>query len=174
MINAFLDLETLGTGPAPAIVQIGLVIFDTENAPHRSSFLVDWAADLEVGGELDPDCLRWWVQGTVEQRTMLALGKGVSFAEAFAEVRSICSAWEVQSYWANGHDWAWLEAAGRRHKLKPFWPYSAVRDLRTLRKTVCAGIEIERDDAGKHDALADALWGARLVQEMHRQKGGIL
>ena len=52
--------------------------------------------------------------------------------------------------------------------------YNEIRDMRTLRKTVGRGIEVERDPTTMHDALQDALWGARWLQEAHRRLGGVL
>jgi len=173
----FLDLETLGTGPSPAIVQVGAVVADTENILDQRSILVDWGADLENGGGLDPDTLRWWMQQPEEIRASFCNPKREGLDVALHAVRRLCRNWDCiedrpLTYWSVGCDWMWFEAGLRRNKMKTWWPYNAVRDLRTLRKTVCARIEVER--TGKHDALADALWGARLLQEMQRQKGGLL
>lgn len=174
MRAAFLDLETLGTGPSPAIVQIGLVIFDTTLILDRRSIRIDWGVDLEAGGELDPACLRWWLRQPARCQDLAEDTFSTAPERALDVVTQTCLHWDVGPVWANGCDWGWLEAAYRRHKLPIFWSYNAVRDLRTLRKTVCAGIEVARDEATMHDALTDALWGACLVQEMHQQKGGIL
>lgn len=172
--HAFLDLETLGTGPAPALVEIGLVIFDEKQILDHVYERLQWDVDLEAGGQIDPDCLCWWMQDPKRSRELAEMTFRAPIPRTLARAYQLCGRWNAEAAWANGCDWGWLEAALRRHKMPKFWGYNAVRDLRTLRKTVCAGIDVGRDEATMHNALEDALWGARLLQEMHRQKGGIL
>ena len=173
--HIFLDLETLALGTRPAIVQIGLVVFDAAQIVDGRRWEVDYDEDIRAGGEVHGSTLRWWAEQPDETRRALLSPARTHPGEAVRAVQAAASPWEPAGYWANGIDWTWLESMWQRHDPRPFpVPYNAIRDMRTLRKTVGRGIEVERDPATVHDALQDALWGARWLQEAHRRLGGVL
>jgi hypothetical protein len=174
--HVMLDLETLGVGARPAIVQIGLVVFDADQILEGHRWEVDYDEDIRSGGEVHGSTLRWW-QGqpeaarwvlTAPVRTPPCIAVGAVLTELDRHLPDAC--------WANGVDWIWLESMwNRNHPGKPYFvPYNAIRDMRTLRKTVGRSVTVERDPATMHDALQDALWGARWLQQAHRQLGGVL
>lgn len=173
--HIFLDLETLGIGTRPAIVQIGLVVFDADQIIGGHRWEVDYDEDIRAGGEVHGSTLRWWQAQPEAARWVLTAPYREHPCVVLRSVFGNTKPWEPAGYWANGIDWIWLESMWRRYDLCPFpVPYSAVRDMRTLRKTVGRGIEVERDPSTMHDALQDALWGARWLQEAHRRLGGVL
>jgi len=173
--HIFLDLEALGVGTRPAIVQIGLVVFDAERVIEGHRWEVDYDADMRAGAEVHGSTLRWWQTQPEAARWALTAPVQEPPAKAVRAVFDAASPWTPAGYWANGIDWIWLESMWRRYDPGPFpVPYNAIRDMRTLRKTVGRGIEVERDPATMHDALQDALWGACWLQEAHRRLGGVL
>jgi hypothetical protein len=173
--HIFLDLETLALGTRPAIVQIGLVVFDADQIIGGHRWEVDYDEDIRAGGEVHGSTLRWWQGQPEAARWVLTAPVQEHPAVALRAATDIAKRCSHAGYWANGIDWIWLESMWRRYDPLPFpVPYNAVRDMRTLRKTVGRGIEVERDPATMHDALADALWGARWLQEAHRRLGGVL
>ena len=176
MRHIFLDLETLGVGTRPAIVQIGLVVFDATEIICGHRWEVDYDQDIRAGGEVHGSTLRWWQAQPEAARWVLTAPVQQPPCIAVSAVLTMLDQHLPDGCWANGIDWVWLESMWtRHHPNKPFFvPYDAVRDMRTLRKTVGRGIEVERDPATMHDALADALWGARWLQEAHRRLGGVL
>ena len=173
--HVFLDLETLALGTRPAIVQIGLVVFDADRIVEGHRWEVDYSEDIRAGGEVHGSTLRWWQGQPEAARWVLTAPVSVHPGPAVREALDTINPWTPAGYWANGIDWIWLESMWRRYDPCPFpVPYNEIRDMRTLRKTVGRGIEVERDPTTMHDALQDALWGARWLQEAHRRLGGVL
>ena len=173
--HIFLDLETLALGTRPAIVQIGLVVFDAAQIVDGRRWEVDYNWDARAGGEIHESTQRWWQAQPEAARWALNAPMRERPAVALRAVVDIAKRCSPDGYWANGIDWTWLESMWRRYDPRPFpVPYNEIRDMRTLRKTVGRGIEVERDPATMHDALQDALWGARWLQETHRRLGGVL
>ena len=175
--HIFLDLETLALGTRPAIVQIGLVVFDADRIVEGHRWEVDYSEDIRAGGEVHGSTLQWWQAQPEAARWVLTAPVQEPPAVALRAVVDIAKRCSPAGYWANGIDWIWLESMWRRYDPCPFpVPYNEIRDMRTLRKTVGRGLEVERerDPATMHDALQDALWGARWLQEAHRRLGGVL
>ena len=174
--HIFLDLETLALGSRPAIVQIGLVVFNAERVIKECNWYVGYTEDIRAGGEVSEDTKRWWAEPGRDQTPLLTTERVRPGAAVYRAVTDAAARCPV-GWWANGIDFVWLESMWTRHHppdmLFPV-PYNLRFDMRTLRKTVGRGIEVERDPATMHDALQDALWGARWLQEAHRRLGGVL
>lgn len=173
-----IDLETLALGTRPAIVQIGLVVFNADEIIGRHRWDVDYTEDIRAGGEVDGDTLRWWAGQSLVTRLALTASRRSASAEALRwAMDKATTPPEPAGWWANGIDLVWLESMWYRYNPPgvPFpVPYNRRFDMRTLRKTVGRNITVERDPAYMHDALEDALWVARWLQEAHRQLGGVL
>ncbi len=195
--HAVVDLETMGTGPTSAIVQIGARAFDPANgmAP-RSAYgsYTDLGANffdvgvklqtsIDAGLTVDGDTVMWWLsQPKTAQNRLLdeERRKICSLPTALAMLSDWYAFQSAEFVWCHGasFDIPILEHAYRSASLhydvdvKPRWKHWTVRDTRTLFHI--AGME--RDDLppnpNPHDALADAEWSAALVCEAWKKIKG--
>ena len=191
--HAVVDLETMGTGPTSAIVQIGARAFDPDSGGMEprslhgqyyndlsSNFFdvgVKLQTSIDAGLTVDGDTvMRWLSQPKLAQVRLM--NDEVRETVDLATSLSVLATWyhenKVQFVWSQGaaFDIPILEYAYRAVGINPPWQYWTVRDTRTLFHL--AGME--RTDMPPnptpHDALADAEWTAALVCEAWKKMKG--
>lgn len=159
-MKVMLDLETLGTDPGCAILEIALYTSDGRCYYARPT-LDD---QLQAGLWIDPDTLRFWSKQPTFSKLMTAEGQ-VPAAVALMKL----STWlrnqgefseDPIELWACGEDWSWLKAAFQAYNIPLPWKYNQVRDYRTIRDTLDphGQVSLSRDmvQFPLHDALSDA------------------
>lgn len=132
--SVMIDVETFGTGPNGALIQIGAVVFDMETGmmcPDSFSVDIDLTTSLMFGGKVDEDTIDWWKeQGgpNIEDPREIheALSMLSDFFDDFPEA--------VNRVWAQGpsFDIAILDGFYQRTGIKPPWRHNAARDTRTV------------------------------------------
>jgi hypothetical protein len=80
MKDIMVDLETLGTGPRSAIIQIGAVEFDRHTGEIGEPFLVSVAQDFYEDAEhhgfvKDVETVAWWEKQSAAARSALTINK---------------------------------------------------------------------------------------------------
>jgi DNA polymerase III epsilon subunit-like protein len=179
MTHVMVDLETLGTAPNAAIIQLGAVKFALEGpevVAQRVPGVVDNFFEATVaaqsaifaGGSVDPDTVAWWRQRPEQTRAVVE-----SDAERLCVVLSRFAHWlgDVEALWAHGasFDVPILESAFRSLGLSVPWRYTKVRDTRTLfwaAESLSNWKRPRRETA--HTALADAVAQAEDVRQAWR------
>lgn len=158
-MNVMIDLETLGTRPGSAIVQLAAVAFDAEGRHCDYEVGIDLASCLAAGLKIDAATMNWWLDpkraeaarevfnGAFHQTLRSALE---SFAEWLHEITP------APDVWGNGasFDLALLAEAFLAVDLPVPWKYSAERCYRTL-AALRPDIEKPKPTLA-HTALADA------------------
>lgn len=188
-VHAMIDLETLGLGPAPVIVQIGAVIFDpramtdADAIKAGSEFVrpVDPKSCVEAGLKMDPSTVVWWLQQSHEAiRSVFDPAQTPwTLDGALCEFSNWCRSHGVTKLWSHGaaSDFPWLEAAYRAVGLAMPVNHRAPRDTRTLfdlaEEIGWSYDHIERHGV-HHDALADAIFQARCVASARRTLGRLI
>lgn len=186
--HMMLDLETLGTDPDAAIVQVAAVLFDPRPGgmihPQTFSAYVR-AARAEA---VSTDTVAWWLGLPAEARERLAAGLGT--AESECEALHLLNIWarrwgggvsaktafaELGALWAYGthFDVAILGSAFARQGSEAPWSHRLPRDVRTLyaiagKPDVAAiarrFVEVTSREPVEHDALDDCVLQAIGVQ----------
>jgi exodeoxyribonuclease VIII len=157
MANFMIDLETLGTKPDAAVVQIGIVDFDDTGAgmpfsisvvPHEKS-------------SMDFSTIQWWMGQSEEARKSVFEGQFFSPKEALEQINAHIAAYtkdEPPVIWSkpSTFDTVILESLYRQCDMVPPWKHWNTRCLRTLLDVsrLPYGEQVTPDIA--HDAGSDA------------------
>lgn len=173
-MHVMIDIETLGTRPDAAILQVGIATFHLDASGNRlgdiNGWLVDIGSALSLGASVDPDTLAWWQAQPAElRRTVFEGGARLHIEEMLDKIERFVDGqheeWaafgEIEGYWSHGagFDLAILDWYSRRLRGTPFVPYKLARDTRTLWWMARAiGWTPEPRDAALtlHNATADA------------------
>lgn len=166
MQDVMIDLETMGQGPAAAIISIGAVEFDRETRQIGTGvhIRVDLRSSVQLGGVIDPDTVLWWLKQSDAARQDLVNGHSVGLPVALQNftlfLKGCCDLRDVR-IWGNGSDFDNVILAGayRRALLEVPWKFFNNRCYRTW-KNEHPDTRLER--AGTHhNALDDAISQAR-------------
>lgn len=162
--NVMLDLETMGNGPAAAIVAIGAVAFDIEAGELGPSYYnrVDLASSVACGGVMDASTVKWWLNQGDAARLEIARYDGMNIAlalQSFAAWMNECA--PDPEVWGNGasFDNVILRGAYERNLTPAPWKWWNDRCYRTV-KAMHRDVPMERLGT-HHNAMADAISQAR-------------
>lgn len=176
--DVMLDMETFGLSPRAVVISLALVAFDPKAervGPFIYRFL-DREQQAELKRETDEETVRWWAQQPDEVRAQLDV-PGESLFSALQAVRYFIedrtTGPETVRLWSCGADFDCV-LLGTLHRdvgMKPPWRYFNQRCYRTLKEMfrpeyAAACQELPR--TGKHDALQDAIWQAKVAQYIYR------
>lgn len=176
MYHVMLDCESFSLKPNAAICTIGAVQFD----PHSDSMFlpgfhegIKLQSSLDAGLVMDADTVRWWMQ-----QPDAARGNLITKLQAGSELKTVLGEFtfwlatigdkrDVTLWSCGSRDFEWLEASYQAVKLPVPWHYR-VRDYRTIRDTFGTPAD-EPPATTRHDALADAIWQARYLQNVMKR-----
>lgn len=163
-----LDLETMGTAPGSAIVQIGAVDFSIYKVGKPFSVNIDLASCVNAGLRIEPQTVMWWMQQNEEARKSLTVDC-VPLRDALTQF----SEWigkDTAAIWGDGaaFDNVLLASAYKVTKIARPWHYANDRCYRTLKNL----FPVERilSDCS-HNATADAIAQAKQVQSIVAKYG---
>ena len=175
--NVMIDLETMGNGPASAIVAIGAVAFDITAGEIGPAYYnrVDLESAVRDGGVMDASTVIWWLQQSNEARDEIARPADMDMATAMQSFSAYMS--EIAEpdvvVWGNGasFDNVILRGAYQRTGLDAPWKWWNDRCYRTL-KAQHRDVPFERIGT-HHNALSDAesqaLHLIRIIRPEYRQ-----
>ncbi len=198
-INVMIDIETLGTKPGSAILEIGANIF-------RDSIEVEFykpiclKSNLKHGMTIDLETLAWWQKQPCMEKVFTsknvsltyALDDFTGFVEDFVLTKFPVmdkDPWKEVLVWGNGasFDAVLMEEAYRKTGKTPPWKYWNVRDVRTLftaawgenfyKVPKIAGAKEELKKNGftrklvEHSSVDDALLQSQMVLMAQRKLG---
>jgi hypothetical protein len=160
MYNAImLDLETFGTRPNAAIVQLGIQPFNslTGEFDRKDGRKWDVALDscLDAGGSVDQSTISWWVRNSAKMPT----GDGVYIGPVLEEVTRwlLASMPKKFTVWSQGanFDIPIVDGYYGRLKLRSAWNPTAARDTRTVYELARERGWEKAPGETSHDALED-------------------
>ena len=157
MNNIMLDLETMGNTSNSAIIAIGAVRFN-EDVIDRFYEVVDLKSCTDVGLEIEPSTVMWWMQQSEEARDKFK-AEAISLNEALIKFAKWIG--EDAIVWGNGaaFDNVILANAYRKILYPQPWKFWNDRCYRTV-KNLHPEIEMERVGT-YHCAVDDAESQAR-------------
>lgn len=179
-MHAMIDLETLGTGPSAAIVQIGAVMFNLETTEiYRDLGFNVYVRLGSYNNEVDNDTIAWWLQeeGAAElgrnlERTALPLSQALDMLSNWPDRFPGVHGWkDIEAVWSNpgSFDLAMLTDAYRRcWKRDPPWSHREHRCFRTLWNVLGYRPMAEIEGLRPHNALDDAAAQANQAQQVVR------
>lgn len=166
------DAETLGTVADAVIMSIGAVRFDLETDQIDDDGFyasISIESNLDYGRRTQEDTMIWWMG-----QTPAAMGVFREPKIALAEALKDLSDWvgpNEHLVWSNGADFdlPMLAHAYAQTRLTVPWKFFDSRCVRTY-KTLpqAANVKVPRTGT-HHNALADALYQAQLVQAIHQE-----
>lgn len=163
--DVMLDLETMGNGISPAIIQISAVRFDLATGETSDEFdvIVDMQSSIDWGLDVDASTVQWWMKQDDNARKAV-IADGASITDALA---AFCRwlggfANSNTSVWGNGimADNVWINAAYEKAAIESPIIYWQHKDLRTLvdmgmRKNGINFKNKEKFTGVKHNAIDD-------------------
>lgn len=175
-MHVMLDLETMGTRPDAAIIQIGAVLFEPVSGGKvlngkgfRQNVLLQ-----DGSGTIDHSTVAWWLaeksaakMGRLMDEYSVPLGEALAAFVAWpTEVHDL--SWEaVGGVWAKPADFDLpiLRSAFARIGFDVPWDRRCTRDARTLFALTGGEPDVDRTGFTAHDALDDAVGQALQVQK---------
>ena len=171
--SVMLDLETLSTRPDATILTFGACKFSPYNQEPIDKgiyFRVNVDEQIALGRHVDDNTIEWWGKQSADV-----------YDEAFNPADRITLEQFTQelnrfivgcdNIWAQGpvFDIVILENLYRQMGLPCPWQFWQIRDSRTLLSSL--GDPREKNKAGLHNALEDAVSQAQAVQYVFKQAG---
>lgn len=184
-LDFMVDLETLGLGNEPVIIQIGCTHFDIETGKIISSFesLVDPSSCVEKGLKVDGSTVEWWLKQdkNVQSKVLVdSLRDGKKLIEVLLDLWVYISESQVNQenkeirVWSNGllADVKWLESAHTKCGLKTPWKYNQVSDVRTIvdlawRKAKINVKDLIQFEGEQHNAIDDCKYQVQFVHKAY-------
>lgn len=136
-----IDIETLGTKPGSAILEIGANIF-TDKIEKEFFYPVCLKSNLKYGMTIDQNTVDWWAKQSAREKVFTSKNVSLSYAlrsftaDIISHLKFPKEQFKDILVWGNGasFDITLMEEAYRRCSLedKIPWKYWNVRDVRTL------------------------------------------
>ena len=172
-MDVMLDLETLSTRPDATILTFGACKFN----PYTQHDIVDGIyfrvnvdEQTELGRHVDDNTIEWWSKQAEDVYSEAFNSEDRISLEQFSQElnRFVVGA---DNIWAQGpvFDIVILENLYRQLGLPTPWQFWQIRDSRTLLSTL--GDPREKNKAGLHNALEDAVSQAQAVQFVYKLAG---
>lgn len=161
MRHIMLDLETMGTSPGCAVVQIGAVEFSIYKVGDPVLITISLESCVAAGMRIDPTTVMWWMKQSNAARDSLSencvsIRDGLQTFSNWIGKEKVC-------VWGDGaaFDNVLLASAYRACRMPLPWHYSGDRCFRTMKKV----FSVERVVSEvEHNAAADAVAQARQMQ----------
>lgn len=165
-MDMMIDLETMGLGPTPAIIQIGAVLFDSMKGSGpilspQPSFrrTIALQSSILAGASIDMSTIDWWLQQNKDAKHSVCQST-TTLESALQDFANFYEDSGTQRIWSHGaaSDVPWLEASFRLLGMKTPWRHTDVRDTRTVFwMAEMTGWERGEWAGVAHDALDDAM-----------------
>jgi hypothetical protein len=175
-VDLMIDLETLGQGSHAVVISLGACFFDLSKGQILNTFYTALDVDEQIksGREVDGSTLRWWMSQSGAAKKVFH-----EQARPAKEVLTIFSNWVLQTAtiskiqaWGNGStfDISIMEDLFKQYSVKTPWMYNGVMDLRTFKRFVAGGAQVEKLGTD-HNALDDAISQATyVIRHIHASK----
>ena len=177
--DVMLDIETAGRNRDALVIAIGAVEFDAYSGLMGPGFEVIFDAEdaQRTGGVIDMSTIKWWMQQAPAVQNQMfngTLGVRQGLKDFLMWYKQI----NPQRVWANGttFDISILEDLFLRVDMRHPWHYRDVRDMRMCRDLKDSAYQnnvhdIYLQNTSQHDAVADAITQARVVQAYYNTLG---
>lgn len=169
MNNVMIDLETLSTRMDAAILSIGAVRFDSDKIGEKFYTAVTVDSNTERGRHVSGATLAWWMGQSADARAVFTDAQAIHISAALCVLSSFLGPEAI--VWGNGanFDISILQHAFEQQGMSVPWKYNNVRCLRTIRNLDGAKECVQvPENTCAHNALADAEWQARWLQNAWR------
>lgn len=170
--DIMLDLETLSSQPAAAIISIGACTFRTDGRAQTAgerrfiSINVDMASTQRAGGHIDAHTIKWWFQQSDAARAAAIGGQPADIDHALHEMRSWLLMLGDVRVWGNGasFDNVVLRQAYERLHMDAPWEFRADRCYRTLKglRPEILMTRMGTSHSAYDDALSQAIHAERI------------
>lgn len=184
-MDVMVDLETMATTADAAVISIGAVKFDLNSETidnHGFYASVTVQSNLDYGRLINEDTMKWWMQQSEDARKVFiepgklgidqALENFVDWIQDYhVDKTKAASVMMNRRVWSNGanFDEPILAHALTQCRQAIPWKFYNVRCVRTYKNLPGAkDITIPRVGV-HHNALADAMTQAMLVQKIHKE-----
>jgi len=180
-MHLMLDLETLGTGPNAAVIEIGAVLFEaTGRKKILNNEVFQIFVDPPENARFTLGTAKWWFGQSQAARDRFI--KAEAYPESVA-IESLCSwpsvveglgGWNnLEGVWSHGavFDQPILESLFQRNGKRLPWSYGLSRDTRTLFSLAGGYPSIDTTGFIQHSAVDDCIMQAMMVQKAYELLG---
>ena len=163
-----IDLETLGTDTDCPVISIGAVFFDEKGLGEEFEVNLDIDQQIANGRKPTGATIKWWMEQ--EEAAKKVFKEDYTTVESALRIfRYFClknDDIDLIRPWGNGStfDISIIENLLTQYEFSIPWTFRNIRDLRTFKKEVYDGSDLKFDGV-KHNALADAIFQAKVVIE---------
>jgi hypothetical protein len=172
-MDLMLDLETLSTRSEATILTFGAIKFSPYNQEQLTDGIyhrINVDEQLALGSNVDENTIAWWGKQADDVREeAMSPENRISLEEFTQNLNRFVVG--VDNIWAQGpvFDIVILENLYRRLEKPVPWQFWQIRDSRTLLSSL--GDPRDKNKAGLHNALEDAVSQAQAVQHVFKQAG---
>ncbi len=177
-MHVMIDLETLGTRPDGAILQIGAVLFEAKSGGRllNGKGFNEYVLLQDGNGTIDHDTVRFWLGEKSAPRMSAGMQRAMNLNATLKDVLQRFNRWPhdtcdigwegIEGVWAlpSNFDLSVLKSAYHRLGLEPPWHRSRTRCAKTLFELV-GYPDIDWTGLTHHDAMDDAIGQAMGVQK---------
>ena len=179
--DAMIDLESMGVGNSPALIQISAVQFDMFTGKTGKTFdeVIDLKSSMDAGLNISPGTIKFWMtNGTVTQEArelvMAKTGDHADGSNSIQDVLAKFSEWikenDIQYVHGNGaaSDNVWLRSAYDACKIKSPFTFRddiCYRTLRTVAKRL-GWVEEVKFEGIVHNGIDDAKHQIRVLKDL--------
>lgn len=167
MIQAMIDIETLGVGTQAPLFEIACVLFDEEfeEVSHMHAHVDIMDVMWRTGRCPQPDTLEWW-RG--QQYDPTVVDDRVVLAEALGDLHALYANYSVEKTWANSPSFDLIILEGHFAVFGDGtpWTYREELDFRTVRWVAQRKGWQQPKTAPTHNALEDCRLQISLLKEM--------
>ena len=160
-----------------AILTFGIVAFDpySDFIGDRLHVAIDLDDSVRRGLSIDANTILWWLdQSTAARNALQAMQAGAvtlptALDRLYSFLRLLGAKNEVRLWSCGSRDIEWMESAHAACERPVPWGYRTA-DFRTIRDEFALP-EDAPPATVSHDALADAVWQAQMLQNIYRRLG---
>lgn len=177
--HIMIDLETMGTDPFSAIIDIGAVAFDPNEIGRiygQFDCGIELASNPDIGLRMDAKTVEWWLSAKQDAARAVWLAKDKvdirSALDGFAAWLKGFGSPKDLRIWGNGADFdcALMQQAYKAAGRDAPWSYGVHRCFRTI-KAATHGLPWPPTQGVAHTGLGDALTQTLYLQQIVTQLG---
>lgn len=170
MINAMIDIETIGVGKNAPLFEVGVVLFDIDDEAGREVAFGHWHVDImdvmwRTGRCPQQETLNWW---RTQQYDPTVVDDRVTLSDCLGGLANIYAKHDVDRTWANSPSFDLIILEGHFEVFgdETPWTYREELDFRTLRWAAKRKGWVQPEAEPTHNALEDCRLQVKLLMEM--------
>ena len=173
--HIMIDFESLGVGTKPVLLSLGAVKFNHTEILDEFHIGIDPSTGQALGLEITASTVLWWMRPELQAARESLLGmEQIPISIALLKFQTWAD--NPKGIWGNGsaEDGVWLRSAYEAASLKCPFDFRINRCYRTIKNMFPDKSFYPPDEDVAHNALNDARWQAKHLQNICRAHNLVL